>query len=60
MKFKNVYMENIENYNYKSKMLEVLGEELSVIIWVAIVFVLIICSYMTNKYNLLKESEINT
>lgn len=57
MKFQNIYIEDVENYNYESRLLNFLGEELSLIIWVAIVLMLIIFSYMTNKNNLSNQAE---
>ena len=57
MKFQNVYIEDVENYNYESKLLNSLGEELSLIIWVMIVLVLIIFSYMTNQKNLSNQTD---
>ena len=57
MKFQNIYVEDVEKYNYESKLLNFLGEELSLIIWVAIVLMLIIFSYMTNKNNLSNQAE---
>lgn len=36
-----------------------MGKEISLIVWVAIVFFLIVCSYLNNEYNLLQSQEFN-
>ncbi len=60
MKLQNVYVETMENNQNENRLLNYLGEELSLVLWVMAVFLLIIFSYMSNKYEFSKEREPNT
>ena len=60
MKLQNVYVETMENNQNENRLLNYLGEELSLVLWVIAVFLLIIFSYMSNKNDFSKEREPNT
>lgn len=37
-----------------------IGKELSLVMWVTIVFLLILCSYISNQNEILKKSELSS
>lgn len=56
--FKN--LKNIDdNMNKRNNFLIDIAEELSLITWVTIVFLLIVLSYVVNEYKLYETSQLN-
>ncbi len=59
MEFSEVYIEEQEKIENKSSFINNISKELSLIGWVAIVFMLILLSYFENEYVLQKNVDID-
>ncbi len=59
MEFSKDYINDSENINYRNNFFVNVTKELSLIVWVLIVLMLIIWSYVENEYSLSKKSEID-
>lgn len=59
MVLSNILKASKEKINPINNLLTNIGKELSLIIWVTIVFLLIVCSYLNNEYNLLEKQEFD-
>ncbi len=45
--------------NHFNNFIEKIGKELSLVMWVSIVFILILCSYISSQNRVLEKSELN-
>ncbi len=46
--------------NHFNNFIEKIGKELSLVMWVTIVFILILCSYISSRNEILKKADLSS